>query len=83
MASKPIVATMNEELIELLNNNPRVIICKKLQGNLEGYENVIGPGSQPLLDGNVQSVEAMGDQNASFCTSRAPRTAIDLMKIIT
>lgn len=76
MASKPIVATMNEELIELLNNNPRVIICKKLQGNLEGYENVIGPGSQPLLDGNVQSVEAMGDQNASFCTSRAPRTAI-------
>ena len=30
---------------------------------------------KPLLNGVVQSVEAMGDQNASFCTSRAPRTA--------
>jgi exopolysaccharide biosynthesis protein len=76
MSSKPIVATMNQDLIELLNNNPRVVICKKLQGDLEGYENVIGPGSQPLLNGNVQSVSAMGDQNESFCTSRAPRTAI-------
>ena len=76
MSSKPIVATMNQNLIELLNNNPRVVICKKLQGELEGYENVIGPGSQPLLNGNVQSVSAMGDQNESFCTSRAPRTAI-------
>ena len=76
MASKPIVATMNQELIEVLNNNPKVVICKKLEGNLEGYENVIGPGSQPLLNGKVQSVSEMGDQNESFCTSRAPRTSI-------
>lgn len=80
MASKPIVATMNQELIELLNNNPRVVITKKLQGNLEGYENIIGPGSQPLLNGNVQSVSDMGDQNESFCTSRAPRTSIGFDK---
>lgn len=76
IASNPVIATMNEELISVLNNNPRIRICKKIEGALDGYENIIGPGSQPLLNGNVQSVEAMGDQNASFCTSRAPRTSI-------
>lgn len=76
VSNKPMIATTSEEMIQLLQNHPIIRIEKKLTGILKGYENVIGPGSQPLLDGRIQSIVDMQDQNESFCKGRDPRSTI-------
>lgn len=76
VSNKPMIATTSEEMIQLLQNHPVIRIEKKLTGTLKGYENVIGPGSQTLLDGRIQSIAEMQDQNELFCKGRDPRSAI-------
>lgn len=76
VSTKPMIATTSEEIIQLLQNHPVIRIEKKLTGVLKGYENVIGPGSQTLLDGHIQSIADMKDQNEAFCKGRDPRSAI-------
>lgn len=76
VSSHPMIATTSKEVIDLLQNHPVVRIEKKLIGTLKGYENVIGPGSQTLLNGCIQSISDMGDQNEAFCRGRDPRSSI-------
>lgn len=76
VSNQPMIATTSEEIIQLLQNHPVIRIEKKLTGALKGYENVIGPGSQTLLDGHIQSITDMKDQNESFCKGRDPRSSI-------
>ncbi|MCM1260378.1 MAG: phosphodiester glycosidase family protein [Prevotella sp.] len=76
VSNQPMIATTSEEIIQLLQNHPVIRIEKKLIGALKGYENVIGPGSQTLLDGHIQSIADMKDQNESFCKGRDPRSSI-------
>ena len=76
LTANPIVSTTVEEVANLLKTNPYIRIQKMMKDDLEGYNNVIGVGSQPLVDGVILQNSEIGDQNVDFCATRAPRTSI-------
>lgn len=72
----PIISTTDQELAEILKTNPYIRVQKMMTGDNEGYDNIIGVGSQPLVNGQILSNSEIGDQNVDFCAARAPRTSI-------
>ena len=70
------IATTDEEVKTILEQQPFIRIERKLTGVLKDYDNVIGPGSQPLKNGIIQTPEEMGDQSVAFCKGRDPRSSV-------
>lgn len=75
-STSPVVATTSKEIINLLEKNPYVRIQPYLKDIANKYENLIGIGSVPLLDGLIRNNSEIGDQNVSFCEARHPRTSL-------
>ena len=80
LTANPIISTTVEEVANLLKTNPYVRIQKMMTKENELYQNVIGVGSQPLVDGTILQNSEIGDQNVDFCATRAPRTSIGWTK---
>lgn len=72
----PIIATNNQAVKKMLDQNPIIRIQKNMKGELANYNQIIGIGSQPLKEGSIQAVEQIGDQSVDFCNARHPRSAI-------
>ena len=72
----PIIATKNRVVIDMLLQNPVIRVSKRQSLNSNDSALTIGVGSQPLVNGVIQSASSIGDQSVSFCNARHPRTSL-------
>ncbi|MDD4077748.1 MAG: phosphodiester glycosidase family protein, partial [Bacilli bacterium] len=70
------IVTRDPAVAALLENKPPVRIQKSLCADNNGYNNIIGVGSEPLKDGSILSFSEIGDQNEAFAQARHPRSSI-------
>jgi hypothetical protein len=75
-SDKLTIATRNPEIAALLEEGPEIRVQKSLAGANNGYDNIIGVGSQPLKEGEILSFSEIGDQSEAFASARHPRSAI-------
>lgn len=78
--NNPIIATTDSEVSELLAKNPYIRIQKMMTKTNENYDNVIGVGSQPLVNSNIVSASEVGDQSETFAKANHPRTSLGFTK---
>jgi exopolysaccharide biosynthesis protein len=70
-----VIATKDAEVQEYLTKGNKIRIQKNMSDEYEGVENIMGVGSQPLLDGSIKEFEDINDQNVDFAKARHPRSA--------
>ena len=70
------VKTNNPELARLLDYQLKVRVYKTTAGDWEMYKTILGCPAQFLKDGEVQTVEQIGDYGTEHVTARHPRTSI-------
>ncbi|MGD9886360.1 MAG: phosphodiester glycosidase family protein [Bacilli bacterium] len=71
-----VIASLDERVQYLLEKNPYIRVQKHLKDVNNGYDNIIGVGSQPLKDGTILEFSEINDQNLDFAKLRAPRSSI-------
>ena len=68
------IATNDTTVKELLLSNRKVQVQKYMSGVYQDVDNIIGVGSQPLLDNVIKPFEDINDQNLDFAKARHPRS---------
>lgn len=68
------IATNDSNMKELLLSNRKVQVQKYMSGVYEDVDNIIGVGSQPLLNNQIKPFEDINDQNLDFAKARHPRS---------
>lgn len=69
------VVTKNSVVESYLQAGYKVRVQKKMDGVYSGIDNIIGVGSQPLLDNTIKAFEDINDQNVDFAKARSPRSS--------
>jgi hypothetical protein len=70
------IAFTDPSLLAWFEEADHIEVQTPFAGVYEGMDNVIGVGSQPLVDDVIQAFEDINDQSVSFAQARHPRTSL-------